>query len=352
MGYDLSRHIVKQELNQAIQTALESREFLSEQTIGAMRKRKLPLETVVKLLHTMTGGSLNRELSNSGIEVSASAFSQRRNKIPSVVFEDTFCAFNQAHPDTGTYKGYAIYSVDGTVVNCPKNENSPTYTWDGQSGYSAYHVTTLYNIIDKTYYSAVISPQSRQDEIRDLLFQLTWYGFDRPSILLGDRLFCTYNTLQEVISAGAQYIIRSKDADSPSAMRPIKEYAKAHPNQEFDVDISFEITTTQTNEDKEAGRIFIQTGSKKGKVNSPKTRISRWNFSSPFPMTFRCIRYRLQGKDSFYTLVTSLPRNKFSTQEIIDLYSRRWSLELSYRSTKYTMNLVNLHSKRDDYIKQ
>lgn len=165
-----------------------------------MRKRKLPLETVVKLLHTMTGGSLNRELSNSG---SASAFSQRRDKIPSVVFEDTFCAFNQAHPDRGTYKGYAIYSVDGTVVNCPKNEKSPTYTWDGQSGCSAYHVTTLYNIIDKTYYSAVISPQSRQDEIRDLLFQLTWYGFDRPSILLGDRLFCTYNTLQEVISAGA-----------------------------------------------------------------------------------------------------------------------------------------------------
>ena len=87
MGYDLSRHIVKQELNQAIQTALESREFLSEQTIGAMRKRKLPLETVVKLLHTMTGGSLNRELSNSGIEVSESAFSQRRNKIPSLGYK-------------------------------------------------------------------------------------------------------------------------------------------------------------------------------------------------------------------------------------------------------------------------
>ena len=81
-----------------------------------MRKRKLPLEVVVKLLHTMTGGSLNRELSNGGIEVSASAFSQRRKKIPSTVFEDTFYAFNQAHPDTGTYKGYAIYSVDGTVV--------------------------------------------------------------------------------------------------------------------------------------------------------------------------------------------------------------------------------------------
>jgi len=165
-------------------------------------------------------------------------------------------------------------------------------------------------------------------------------------------LFCTYNTLQEIRSAGGHYVIRAKDASSPSAMRPIKEYAKAHPEQEFDVDLPYVITLTQTVEDRKLGRIFIQTGSKKGKVNSPKTKISRWNFPSPFSSSYRCIRYRLEGKDTFYTLVTSLPREEFSTQEIIDLYSQRWALELSYRNTKYAMNLVNLHSKKDDYIKQ
>ena len=90
---------MKQELNQAIEAALASKEFLSEQAIGAMRKRKLPLETVVKLLHTMTGGSLKRELSNSGIEVSASAFSQRRDKIPPAVFEDAYHAVYTAKQD-------------------------------------------------------------------------------------------------------------------------------------------------------------------------------------------------------------------------------------------------------------
>lgn len=350
---DLSRHIVKKELNEAIVDALvPSENRFSMQEADTIRKRKLPLPTVIKLLLSMTGGSLNRELQKSGIEVSSSAFSQRRAKIHSTAFENMFYNFNQAHRDTGKLKGFKVYAVDGSVINCPKAEHSPTYTWDGNSGYSAFHVTTLYDVIAHTYYTATIAPQSKQDEIRDFLFQLSWYGFTEPSICLGDRLFCTYNTLATIQAAGADYVIRAKDASSPSALKPIKAYAKEHPNQEFDVDLSFVITTSQTNEDKAAGRIFIQTGSKKGKINSPKTKISRWNFPSPACMSFRAIRYRLQDKGAFYTLVTSLPREKFSTEEVIALYARRWSLELSYRCTKYTMGLVHLHSKKDDYIKQ
>ena len=348
--------IVKNELNQAIKDALEANgdQFLYKSPLTAtpIRKSKLPLDTVIKSLLTMDGGSLNREILKQTLDVSASAFSQRRAKLKPAVFEAIFDCFNQAHQDEGTYKGYKLLAVDGSVINCPKNESSPTYTWDGNSGYSAYHLTTLYDIVTNTYHSATIVPQSKQDEIRDLLSLLAWHVFSEPTVIIGDRLFCTYNTLERIRDTGAHYIIRGKDVGSQSAMRPIKQIAEKHPDQEFDVDVSFEITTTQTNEDKEKGRIFIQTGSKKGKVNSLKTKISRWDFASPWPVSFRAIRYRLPSKSGFYTLVTSLPREEFSTQEIIALYSRRWSLELSYRCSKFTMNLVNLHGKKDDYIQQ
>ena len=52
----------------------------------------------------------------------------------------------------------------------------------------------------------------------------------------------------------ADYVICAKDALSPSAMRPVKWLAEKHGYGEFDDDIDFEITTSQTNEDKAAGR--------------------------------------------------------------------------------------------------
>jgi len=98
------------------------------------------MDTVIKLLLSMNGGSLKKELYTAGVNVSASAFCQRRQQIVSTVFEDVFNNFNvTAEADTKRFCGYRLFAVDGTTINMARNTKSSTFLQDGGKGYSSGH---------------------------------------------------------------------------------------------------------------------------------------------------------------------------------------------------------------------
>lgn len=119
----------------------------------------------------------------------------------------------------------------------------------------------------------------------------------------------------------------------------------------LDRDIETTITTTQKNIDKQNGYLFMQTGSKKGKVNSEKTYIQKWDFDSPYTLHYRVVRFELKPGE-YETVITSLDRNDFPSDLIKKLYHMRWGIETSFRELKYDVGLVNQHSKKDDFIRQ
>ena len=66
---------------------------------------------------------------------------------------------------------------------------------------------------------------------------------------------------------------------------------------------------------------------------------------------FRVLRFKITD-DTYETIFTSLPREEFSIQDIKKLYNKRWGIETSFRELKYSMGLLNFHSKREDFIIQ
>lgn len=113
------------------------------------RKRVLTMEKTINLLLSMQGGSLKKELYESGIGVTASAFVQQRKKIPWIVFEDAFENFNRRCKDTKTYKGYRVLAVDGTGVNMARNPKAESFMQNASNpkGYNQLHVNPLYDIL-------------------------------------------------------------------------------------------------------------------------------------------------------------------------------------------------------------
>ena len=89
--------------------------------------------------------------------------------------------------------------------------------------------------------------------------------------------------------------------------------------EELDTNLEIGITTTQTNEDKQANRHFIQTGSKKGKKNSSKTVISHWDFPSPYTLKIRVVRFKL-NTGALHLMCTTIYR--FSSIFSFSLASR------------------------------
>lgn len=53
----------------------------------------------------------------------------------------------------------------------------------------------------------------------------------------------------------------------------------------------------------------------------------------------------------YETLATSLPRS-ITLAEIKELYHARWGIETAFRELKYGIGLVNLHGKKDDFVRQ
>lgn len=345
--------IHRNKLESAIQYVVENKEkYTQNPGVDFTRDRKLPMATTIKLLLQMEGGSLKKELHDYSMvtnsNVSSSAFVQRRNKISEKAFYDIFRYYNKCCYDNKTVKGYHVYAADGSDIPMPRNPKSDTFLctkWDS-TGHNQIHLNALYDLCNRTYTDALLQTPHKVNEGAALITMLKRNAFKGKSIIIMDRGYEGFNLFAHLIETDAvDFVCRVKNGAGGFAE------IQRLPMQELDVDIHVEISTTQTNEDKRNKRHFIQTGSKKGKINSKKTAIHSWDFQSPYAMNWRVVRFMLNTGD-YETIVTSLPRNVFSIAEIKELYHMRWGIETSFRKLKYFIGLVNLHGKSNKFAAQ
>ena len=91
------------------------------------RKRKLSFEDVLKLLISMGGNSIYKELldfqGHDSDCVTTSAFVQQRDKILPTAFEELFRTFTASHSCEGNFKGYRLLAADGTDLKIATNQN-------------------------------------------------------------------------------------------------------------------------------------------------------------------------------------------------------------------------------------
>ena len=310
------------------------------------RKSPLSREEILRLFLGAEGGSLDKILHAAGIEVTASAITQRRAQIKPEVFRAVFDNFNATCKDSEFFRDYRLFAVDGTTINLPRNPSAPSFVRNSgiPNGVNQLHVTPLYDILSRTFSDVVIQPEPKKDEIGALIAMLQRNNFDKKTLIIADRGFESYNLIAHLLAkSNADFLIRVKQ--SRSAMR---EVAKL-PMLELDCDISFSICITQKNSDKaNASYVFLQVP-KKSKAGS-KTRRGRWDFGNYYPMKFRICRFQLDNGE-FETVATSLPRS-FDLVAVKELYHLRWGIETSFRDLKYTLGLVNLHGKSDIFAEQ
>ena len=337
--------LVSADLNSAIIRTDKNSTFGNRGLAG--RNRKVSRKDIIRFLISMEGGSLNKELHRAGLGITASAFVQRRAQINTELLSDILDVFNERAANTQLYRGYRILAVDGTAVNMPRDPDAPSFVCNASApaGYNQMHVTPLYDVLTKRFHSCVIQPQPKQDEIGALSYLLAAYDFDEPTLIVGDRGFSSYNLFATILEKPkTDFLIRVKQGQG--AMKCLENL----PMRELDRDVSFTITTTQTNADKAQGFIYIQTHRDKNRTYSANTRNGRWEHPSPYPMTLRVVRIRLNTGE-YETLVTSLPRSCTAAQ-IRELYHSRWGIETAFRELKYTYGLTNIHGRSEEFVKQ
>lgn len=350
------RHTSPQRIKQTLLNIISDMQSHSELFVKKpgkdfVRKRKLSFSQTIQFILAANGNTVRKELLDffhfSPDCISASGFSQQREKILPDAFDYLFHAFNQSFANASSYRGYRLLACDGSDLAIAYNPtDTQTYRRHNsvelnQKGYNQLHLNALYDLQNRIYLDALIQPGRHPDEAGALIEMIKRSQLHDKTILIADRGYECYNIFAHAQQKGWNYLIRVKDFGS----RGIITNLPLPDKETFDCNVHLILTKKQTKEVKANPKLYRYLTNK-----------SRCDFvdieKNPFyPLDFRIVRFQLT-QTTYECIITNLPEKDFPPEEIKKLYGLRWGIERSFRDLKYTIGLTNFHAKKVEYILQ
>ena len=326
-----------------------SLDLLTKESYFTRRSKKLSFIDDMKLIISMGPSSIKEEMYDYfGLDintVSAPGFVESRVKIKQEAFKYLLNYMNKAYPCDKTYKGYRLLAVDGSDVCMPSMNNDYENTNAGGIGKPAcmVHLNALYDILNNRYLDGIIQGVKSKDEVSAMIEMAQRHIGDK-TIFIADRNYNSYNLFEHIRHTGNYFLIRVKDINSKTSLT--NRFKSLPSKGTFDSKVSITFTNKQTNSIKSKPEKYITI------MHNQKFEYLDEN-KHFYEAKYRFVRIRIDGKDEQYeTIITNLPSDEFTSEDIKELYKLRWDIEVSYRHLKYSVNLNALHSRRRDFIKQ
>ena len=312
------------------------------------RERKLPVDTLLRLLLKFSGKSLQSELSAYYLPLertyqtvpTKSAFTQQRQKLLWEGCYSLFRSFTDSLPYLKLFDGYRLLACDGSTVQIPRNENETDFsvkTREDCRSFNQLHINGLFDVLNRIYADAVVDPGWCRRESAALITMVNHLDHPESAIILADRGYEGYNTIAHLIESMANFVIRAKDLDSNGFLHTLH----LPPDGELDIDVSKILTNSRAQVFQNDDRyVWIH-----------RRAFDLWNSSGTYPIQFRLVRFML-ADGSYECLVTNLPREKFPPGKLKKLYHLRWGVENAYRDLKYPVDLLHFHGKSAQSVLQ
>ena len=311
------------------------------------RNRKLPFKTIVKNIIGMESKSLTNELIDQfeGLVTypSSSAFVQQRQKIKPLAFKDIFIRFTNKFMQAQSTE-MRVLAVDGSDIQISTNPNDLiTYHpgTNGQKPYNLLHLNALYDIENHLYVDAEIQGKRELNE-HVALQKMVDKSPILKALVIADRGYESYNNLAHIQEKEWFFLIRIKDGKSG-----IKEGLTLPNTDEFDEEISLNLTRKQTNEMKELlkDRNHYRTIAKSTPFDYLPTSSRKKDPLQLYELKFRIVRFKISD-EMYETIITNLDNTVYPPEQLKQLYALRWGVETSFRDLKYTIGMLDFHSKK------
>lgn len=321
------------------------------------RTRKLSFKTVITSILQMSGGSINHELltyfNSSKNTPSASAFVQQRSKILPDAFEALFNSFSKINNPHKTYKNYRVLAVDGSDLHIPTNSlDTDSYfaKVNNQRPYNLLHLNAFYDVCCRIYTDTIIQKSRVSNENQALIDMVDRDNTITPTLIIADRGYESYNALAHIQEKGWNFLFRIKDANSRGG---IANGLILPDDDEYDIFIDLHLSAGRTEEHWE----LYKNKNQYKRISHPENfdyfvnEKGERDIYKFYHLPFRIIKIKLDN-NSYETIITNLPDDTFSIDEVKKLYSMRWGIETSFRDLKYPLGLLHFHSKKTELVYQ
>jgi len=300
-------------------------ELMAQHGRGRPRRGPLTADVVIGLMMIVQtlGTSMTRGLerarlmltSDAAPAVTEEAFCQARRRIKLSLLRHLLAMltdlFQKRHRAMMLWKNrFRLLAMDGTAIRLPSLKSlAPWFgcpaNQRGASRHPTARLVALTSVLTGFCVAFRIAPFrfSEHTIMRKLLRQIR-----RNDLLLVDRGFFSYKLLQAVCSSHAFVVMRA----SKTLLNQIRSRKP-----------------TGTNE-------WIIT-------LRPSAELRKRDKSLPKQFTFRLVQYQFPGFVPCF-LITNLPSQEATREEVVSLYAQRWSIETSFREWKHTLSIENIRS--------
>ena len=344
------RKLLNSEINRV---ASNPKDYCVNSDSNFTRKRKLPMKKMLSGIIGMQSGSLTNELIDlfdaSPEAPTASAFSQQRNKVKPDAFKSIFDGFSDNIMNELSIE-MPILAIDGSdiqIATDPNDSDSYFPGTNGQKDYNLFHLNALYKIKHQVYVNSIIQKAKDKNEHKALQEMVDNSSISK-ALVIADRGYESYNNLAHIQEKEWFYLIRIKDGKSG-----IKHGLILPDESEFDVHFTLKLTRKQTKETKELFKDrnhykFVPANTTFDYLTVKNKKSDPTKF---YELKFRIVRFPL-SEDKFETIITNLDADAYPMLKIKELYDSRWGIETSFRDLKYTIGMLNFHSKKVMCIQQ
>ena len=304
-----------------------------------IRNRKMNLTKMIMFILSKKGLTLNMEIenfknlmSNEMPDITESAICQQRKNLNPEIFrkmmrtyiEDTY---DEGH-DYDTYKGYLVFAIDGMKIELP-NVPELQKEYGNNSGREDQRpcvralTSSIYDVVNNMVIDSQIAPLRTSEK------ELAQKNIEEMIYTIGDRI-----ELNKVI------IIFDRGYPSTEMIGLLEELG---------IKYLFRLSSNKFKENVKQ----MQTRDEETKIKITKSRINtiedKWLkqiLSNKEYLESRLVKYELKtGEEEI--LLTNLKKEEFKTEEIGELYFKRWKIELAYDIAKNKLEIQNIsgHSK-------
>jgi len=304
------------------------------------RKGKIGFEKMAQFILNKRGMSLEMEIDNfknifgeKWEKVTKSAICQQRKYFNPIVFKDLHKKYiirTYDNPeDYETYKGYLIFAIDGMDIELPNTEKireefGHSKGRTGQRTAARATTSSIYDVVNNMMIDSQIAKYNTSErELAKINIEemLTSLG-DQKKVIIFDRGYPSLELIHFLDVIGVKYLIRVGS----------KSYNK-------------EINSMQTNDE------IVGIKITKSRLRRVKATADRVALEVAKEVKSRFVKYQLDTGET-EVLLTNLEAEEFNTEEIGELYYKRWKIELAYDIAKNKLSIENISGQSRIVVEQ
>lgn len=321
---------------------LEKDDFISRCRINEkdyIRKRKVSPQDIILYELNKKGLSSKMEIINFNYindvkNISSPGLFKQREKLNPDAFiylmQESLKEFYIGYKnEVKTYKGYVLTGIDGSDFEIPNTKSSrERYNGKQQNQCARVTVSTCYDLLNHYTLDTIVE------------------SYDYSEIEMAKRYYETINKEQLL---GDFKSIRIMDRNYRN-LANIYHYIKN--NDKFLIRIAASVYEKE-NQSMESNDEIIEIKYEYNRARYYKDTDPEFYdyFSSGNTIKVRCVKVELETGET-EVLLTNLEKEKFTTEEIKELYNLRWQIEINYRHLKNNLKIENITSSKEILIKQ